>query len=76
MMSFRGNEDDDHKDSAIIKALVVYFRAVQVLGTLPGWFIQGVLTILYKKGDPTEVRNYRPLSIMGSDDRLYTWILT
>ena len=76
MMVLRGDEDEEVLDSAIIRALMLVLRAVQMSDRLPGWFTRGVLTILYKKGDPAEIRNYRPLSIMGSDYRLYTSILT
>lgn len=75
-MTHRGCDQDDYEDSAVVKALVVFFRAVQAEESLPGWFLEGVLTVLYKKDDPTEIKNYRPLSIMGSDYRMYTWTLT
>lgn len=60
----------------MVETLELILNAVQDAKRLPHWWKRGVLTLLYKKGDPTEIRNYRPLSIMGSDYRLYTALLS
>ena len=75
-MVLRGNKNENILDSAIIKALILVLRAVQISDRLSAWFTRGVLTILYKRGDSAEIRNYRPLFIIGLDYRLYTSILT
>ena len=67
---------EQRHDAAVAKALAAVLSAVQDIQTLPRWFKRGVLTIMYKKDDPRQVKNYRPLSIMGADYRLYTWVLT
>lgn len=72
IMTLRGSDVEDELDSAVVRVLVVFFQAVQSRRALSEWYTRGVLTTLYKKGDPTEVQNYRPLSIMGSDYRIYT----
>ena len=60
----------------VVKTLGFVFWALQHIDEVSKWFKRGVLCLLYKKGEPTELKNYRPLSIMGFDYRLYTWILT
>ena len=37
---------------------------------------RGCLTLLYKKGDPADIRNYRPLSIMNADYKFFTALLS
>jgi exonuclease III len=45
--------------------------------TLPKSFVEGVLVLLFKKnGDPSLLKDYRPLSIMGVDYKIYTSILS
>lgn len=58
------------------KILKVVLNAIREAKRLPAWFKRGCLSLLYKRGDPFEIRNYRPLSIMGADYRLYTSILS
>ena len=60
----------------VVKRLQGLFNAIQNGGPLPPEWTDGVLTLLYKnKGDKNELKNYRPLSIMNVDYKLYTEIL-
>ena len=43
--------------------------------TLPSTTKQGVIKILYKKGDPRELRNYRPLTMLNTDYKILAKIL-
>lgn len=59
----------------MVEILTTVLNAVRDARDLPAWFKRGCLTLLYKKGDPADIKNYRPLSIMGADYKLYTAIL-
>ena len=37
--------------------------------TLPETTTQGIIKIMYKKGDPRDLRNYRPLTMLNTDYR-------
>ena len=43
---------------------------------LPAWFVRSSTILLYKKGDPTLVKNYRPIALSGSIYKLYTRCIT
>lgn len=62
-------------DQRFFRILTRVMRTFQGLRHLPVEIKTGCLTLLYKKSDPLELGNYRPLSVMGSDYRLYTSIL-
>ena len=42
---------------------------------LPHTTKQGIIKVLYKKGDPREVRNYRPLTMLNTDYKILTKLL-
>ncbi|GAN11867.1 conserved hypothetical protein, partial [Mucor ambiguus] len=50
---------------------VVYNAALQK-GKFPPSWNESVMCLLYKKGDPADMRNYRPLSLANSDYKLFT----
>ena len=39
---------------------------------LPASTKQGIVKLLYKKGDPRDVRNYRPLTMLNTDYKVLT----
>src|SRR5260370_35280744 len=39
-------------------------------------FTDDSLSLLYKKGDKEDIKNYRPLSLLNTDYKIYTLILT
>ena len=41
----------------------------------PPSFMEGNITLLYKKGSPREIRNYRPITLLNTDYKIYTKIL-
>ena len=49
----------------------VYNTALQK-GKFPKSWNESIMCLLYKKGDPAEMRNYRPLSLANSDYKLFT----
>ena len=36
-------------------------------GRLPATMLQGITSVLYKKKDPTDPRNYRPITLLNND---------
>ena len=67
-------ENRDH--SLMAKRLTSLFNWVQRERKTPQGWVDGLLTILFKnKGLRTEIKNYRPLSIMNTDYKLFTDIL-
>ncbi|KAK4510370.1 Vacuolar protein sorting-associated protein 70 [Mucor velutinosus] len=50
---------------------LVYNEALAKIKFPPSWN-KSVMCLLYKKGDPAEMKNYRPLSLANSDYKLFT----
>ena len=44
-------------------------------GALPPTFLQGITSVLYKKKDPDDPRNYRPITLLNTDYKIFTRIL-
>jgi hypothetical protein len=44
-------------------------------GVLPEEFASGDISVLYKKGDPRDVRNYRPITLLQVDYKIYSKVL-
>ena len=44
-------------------------------GKLPAHMLEGDITIIYKKKSRLDPRNYRPLTMLNSDYKIYTKIL-
>ncbi|KAK4512395.1 uncharacterized protein ATC70_003094 [Mucor velutinosus] len=53
---------------------VVYNEALKK-GRFPKSWNETVMCLLYKKGNPAEMRNYRPLSLASSNYKLFTRLL-
>ena len=51
------------------------FNKCQNTGKMPKEFNDGIVTILYKKGVRTDVRNYRPITLLNNDYKILTRIL-
>lgn len=76
LMRLDNRRGEQLQAAPVCVALGHVFQALENVHEVPAWFKRGVLCLLYKKDDPSQVKNYRPLSIMGSDYRLYTWLLS
>eukprot|EP00962_Isochrysis_galbana_P012211 scaffold3451_cov116-Isochrysis_galbana.AAC.3 len=47
----------------------------QNTGSLPEAFSSGDISVLYKKGDTRDVRNYRPITLLQVDYKIYSKVL-
>jgi len=56
----------------IMKLMEIYLRDIEKWGPIDGKFAEGVMSLLYKKGDTTQVANYRPITLINTDYKLYT----
>ena len=45
-------------------------------GALPDTWLQGDISMLYKKGDREDPRNYRPITLLNGAYKIYTRVLT
>lgn len=58
-----------------VPILAGVFTAIGVLKNLPCGFLDGVITVLYKKGDRVDAGNYRPISLTNTDYRVLARVL-
>ena len=52
----------------------VYNEAME-MGQMPRSMLEGEITLLYKKKDPRDVRNYRPITLLNLDYKILTKVL-
>lgn len=65
-----------HQPPLIVEWLKGLFNRFLRGAPVPKTFTEGVLAILYKqKGRPTDLKNYRPLTVTNSDYRIFATIL-
>ena len=57
------------------KLAQVIREAITGKGKLPKHFLEGDITVLYKKADRKDPRNYRPLTMLNTDYKIYTKVL-
>ncbi|PNH00262.1 LINE-1 reverse transcriptase, partial [Tetrabaena socialis] len=55
--------------------LAALYTAISATGTMPARFTDGIITVLFKKGDPTEPGNYRPITLLNTDYRVLAKVL-
>lgn len=61
--------------AAFCPLLARLFTAIAALGQLPAGFTEGLITILFKSGDRSDPANYRPITLLCTDYRLYAKVL-
>ena len=64
-----------HFRDAFIPLLARLFTAIATTGDLPPRFHEGLITILHKSGEQTDPANYRPITLLSTDYRLYAKVL-
>ena len=42
---------------------------------MPATFMEGEMAVLYKKKDPRDIRNYRPITLLNVDYKIFSSIL-
>lgn len=48
------------------------FNLVKTSGTVPRQWTESSITLLYKKGNPDDISNYRPISLLPSMYKLFS----
>uniref|UniRef100_A0A8C7IU91 Reverse transcriptase domain-containing protein n=1 Tax=Oncorhynchus kisutch TaxID=8019 RepID=A0A8C7IU91_ONCKI len=56
--------------------LLTVFTDFEHLDRLPDSFRVGIVTLLYKKNDRTDLKNWRPITLLNFDCKLFTKVLT
>ena len=57
----------------IVNALTIVFNNIQIFGMdEESHFAEGWMCPIYKKKDPTEISNYRPITLLNTDYKLFT----
>ena len=70
-------EEEGKTGFDIIKTLTEVFQDIQYHGIAPNThFAEGWMCLLYKKKDRTLIENYRPITLLNSDYKLLTKVLT
>ena len=56
--------------------LLTVFREFENFTVLPESFREGVVTLLFKKGEVEDIKNWRPITLLNFDFKLFSKILT
>ena len=55
--------------------LAALYTAIGTTGSMPPRFTDGIIKVLFKKGDPTQPGNYRPITLLNTDYRILAKVL-
>ena len=70
-------EDGPHTKCNIVKVMVKVFNDIETFGLQPGSkFNNGWLCPIYKKGDKENIANYRPITVLNTDYKIFTKAIT
>ena len=73
----KGKKENTSNKTNIVKILTSVYNDIEIYGVSPLTnFAEGWLCPLYKKGDVREIANYRPITILNTDYKIFTKIMT
>jgi hypothetical protein len=61
-----------HMPPAFHEAIHLLFLVMAITGITPPTWLQSHIILLYKKGDPTSIDNYRPITLANALYKLWT----
>ncbi|KAJ1149784.1 hypothetical protein NDU88_002589 [Pleurodeles waltl] len=61
---------------ALKSSLLEVCRERKIVGGAPKEFCEGVIVLLHKKGDRADLKNWRPITLLNADYKLYMKLLT
>ena len=64
-----------HCSGLLAPLLARVFTAALAADTLPPGFNEGLITVLFKSGEPHLPSNYRPITLLGTDYRIFAKVL-
>ena len=71
------NEKQKRQTFDVIKMLTTLYNDIEEQGMLAGTdFSKGWMCPIYKKSDRTEIANYRPITVLNTDYKIFTRALT
>ena len=77
LIRFQNKKGDEDSKFDIIKCLTLVYNDIERHGiSLPTEFPKGWMCPLYKKGEMTEISNYRPITVLNTDYKIMTRALT
>ena len=62
--------------SVFAEKITNLINETRTTGKLPDHFLEGDISMLYKKGDREDPRNYRPITLLNSDYKVFTRVLS
>ncbi|KZP03153.1 hypothetical protein FIBSPDRAFT_769381, partial [Athelia psychrophila] len=65
-------KEDDTESPDVIQLLTAVVNDIELHGITNKSFTNGAMTLLYKKKDQTLIENYRPITLLNTDYKLYT----
>ncbi|KZT17926.1 hypothetical protein NEOLEDRAFT_1033955, partial [Neolentinus lepideus HHB14362 ss-1] len=64
--------DKEKGDPDLLEILTSVVNDIEINGIDSPDFAKGAMFLLFKKNDPTKIENYRPITLLNTDYKLYT----